>query len=112
MRTPNTQCEICKKPLYRRPSDLARYKAVCCVGCRSELYKKRPLTQKQVNNLTEGTRVLITWSGGNGPHEYIIHKRKDDELSYVKEHNPNCGWWDGEITFVGKEKFNTQVSLL
>lgn len=42
MRTPNTQCKICQKPLYRRPSDLARYKEVCCVGCRSELYKQRP----------------------------------------------------------------------
>ena len=30
------------------------------------------LTQEQVDCLPEGTRVVITWSGGNGPHEYAI----------------------------------------
>lgn len=58
MRTPNTQCEICKKPLYRRPSDLARYKAFCCVGCRSELYKKRPPSTNLELGREKGTNHL------------------------------------------------------
>lgn len=40
MRNPNIQCEICDKPLYRRPSELEKVKHVCCKGCRSKLYKK------------------------------------------------------------------------
>ncbi len=40
MRNPNTECEVCHKPLYRRPSDLARWDHVCCKGCRSALYKQ------------------------------------------------------------------------
>lgn len=22
--------------------------------------------------LADGTRILVTWSGGNGPHEYVL----------------------------------------
>ena len=69
------------------------------------------LTQKEVDNLEEGIKVIITWCGGNGPHEYIIHKIKGSNGSFCKKHNPNAGWSDGEINFVGKEKFNTKVSL-
>lgn len=32
------------------------------------------LTQKQVDDLPEGTEVMILWSGGNGPHKHIIGK--------------------------------------
>ena len=58
MRTPNTQCEICKKPLYRRPSDLARYKSVCCAGCRSILYKRRPSSPNLELGREKGTNHL------------------------------------------------------
>lgn len=39
-RKPNTKCEICGKPLYRRPFELKKDPHVCCKGCRSALYKK------------------------------------------------------------------------
>jgi len=32
------------------------------------------LTQEEVDALPEGTEVVITWSGGNGPHRYTISK--------------------------------------
>lgn len=60
MRTSNTQCEICKKPLYRRPSEFIDGKEFCCVKCRSELYKKRKpsinleLGRKKGTNHLEG----------------------------------------------------------
>lgn len=41
MRTPNTKCSICGKPFYRRPFEFKNGREFCCVGCRSELYKKR-----------------------------------------------------------------------
>jgi len=59
MRTPNTQCAICSKPLYRRPSDMVKHEGACCIGCRSEYYKKKEVSpnlklgrQKGTNNLT------------------------------------------------------------
>ena len=58
MRTPNTQCEICQKPLYRRPSDLAKYQAVCCAGCRSALYKKREPSPNLILGREKGTNHL------------------------------------------------------
>lgn len=41
-RTPNTECSICGKPLYRRPFEFREGKEFCCKGCRSELYKRKP----------------------------------------------------------------------
>lgn len=58
MRTPNIKCEICEKPLYRRPSDLVKYKAFCCVGCRSELYKKRVPSSNLILGREKGTNHL------------------------------------------------------
>ena len=41
-RNPNTHCSICKKPIYRRPSEIARGRVFCsqkCYGvsCRKEI---------------------------------------------------------------------------
>ena len=42
MRTPNSKCIICDKPIYRKPSELAEVNFVCCRGCRSAAYKRYP----------------------------------------------------------------------
>lgn len=39
-RNNNCICEICEIGLYRRPSELKKYKHVCCVKCRSKLIEK------------------------------------------------------------------------
>jgi hypothetical protein len=36
----------------------------------------RRLTQQQAEDLPEGTKIRVTWSGGNGPHWYFIHVDK------------------------------------
>lgn len=37
-----------------------------------------PLTVEQIKALKPGQRVVVTWNGGNGPHEYeVVH---DDEF--------------------------------
>jgi hypothetical protein len=33
----------------------------------------RRLTRQETEALAEGTKVRVTWSGGNGPHWYSIH---------------------------------------
>lgn len=58
MRTPNTQCQICQKPLYRRPSDLARYSSVCCRDCRSDLYKQKEPSPNLKLGRQKGTNHL------------------------------------------------------
>lgn len=37
---------------------------------------KRKLTQEEFDQLPDGADVVITWSGGNGPHQYKIHVDK------------------------------------
>jgi len=32
------------------------------------------LTQEQVDALPHGTDIVVTWSGGNGPAEYMVGK--------------------------------------
>lgn len=39
MRTPNTQCLLCAKPLYRRPYEMAKVRYAACMACRSEAQK-------------------------------------------------------------------------
>lgn len=31
-----------------------------------------PLTLEEIKGLEEGTEVVCTWSGGNGPHHYRV----------------------------------------
>jgi len=83
MRTPNTQCQICQKQLYRRPSDLKRYKAVCCVGCRSELYKKRPPSPNLKLGREKGTNHLE----GIPKSKASNKKRSESHKKWCKE-NP------------------------
>ena len=31
-----------------------------------------PLTRQEVEALPDGTRIIVIWSGGNGPHRYTL----------------------------------------
>jgi hypothetical protein len=62
--------------------------------------KSRLLTQQEVNELDEGTRVMVKWSGGNGPHEYEIRQGSN---------GPHI---DGTpLDYVGTERPRTRVFL-
>lgn len=69
MRTPNTQCVICIKPLYRRPFEFKEDKEFCCRECRSKLYRGKPSIWK--SNLSLG----CGWNKG-------MSKLKGDVLNY------------------------------
>ncbi len=77
MRTPNTCCEICKKPVYRRPSELKKWKSVCCKECRSELYKNRPPSKNLELGRTKGDNHLtgIPKSAASNLKRSISHKK-------------------------------------
>ncbi len=32
----------------------------------------KPLTVEEIRTLPQGTEVVVTWAGGNGPHTYTI----------------------------------------
>ena len=71
MRTPNTKCEICEKPLYRRPSEMIEGRRFCCRGCRSALYKQ------ERNYNANGLALGRAWNKG-------MSKANGDVLTYGK----------------------------
>lgn len=46
-----------------------------------------PLSQAQVDRLRDGTRVLVRWSGGNGPFKYVVRVRDGVRWAYTPEEN-------------------------
>ena len=56
MRTPNTKCCICEKPLYRRPGELARVRYVACMEHRNEAQAREGLTDAQLSALAKGRK--------------------------------------------------------
>lgn len=54
MRTPNTACLLCGKPLYRRPNEMARTRYAACMAHRSEAQKVAGITGRQHDGLKRG----------------------------------------------------------
>jgi len=115
MRTPNTQCQICKNPLYRRPFELKNFKAVCCVGCRSELYKQRPPSPNLELGRQKGTNHLegIPKSKASNKKRSISHKKfwkENPELLKergIKIRGENHYRWKG-----GSSKLNKSIRTM
>lgn len=56
MRTPNSECCICGKPLYRRTGELARVRYVSCLKHRNEAQSIAGLTAAQIGSLALGRK--------------------------------------------------------
>lgn len=56
MRTPNTSCVICGKPLYRRPFELARIRYAACMTHREQAKVEIGVTDAQRRGLAAGRR--------------------------------------------------------
>lgn len=74
------------------------------------------LTAEQIEELPEGTPISVIWSGGNGPHDYLLHH--DAFGSYAA---PNPPYEDADVQrrmevynplrFIGDKQFHTRVWL-
>ena len=75
------------------------------------------LTQDEVDRLKDGTPVTITWSGGNGPHEYVVAVwpgREEPGNRYAApadDPNGKMRYYPGPISFVGSARFHTKVII-
>jgi len=79
MRTPNTECAICNKPLYRRPFEFKKARYFACNDCRETAKKKAPVTNKQKESLKLGRT-----KGDN--HLTGIPKSKESNIKRSKTH--------------------------
>ena len=64
------------------------------------------LTQEEVDNLPIGTKVFVTWGGGNGPAKRVITEKFNGKCV------TDIGIKSGYLDFVGTEKMQTKVSLV
>lgn len=68
------------------------------------------LTQEQVNALPDNTRVMVKWSGGNGPWEYFTRRFNGSVYARTETTGPQkLGF---ELEFVGNKRFHTKVWLI
>lgn len=59
------------------------------------------LSQSELNAMPRGAKVIVTWQGGNGPHEYVLDvKDHRDHWSIRGEH----GNWIGDLDLVFRDR--------
>jgi hypothetical protein len=75
-----------------------------------------PLSAEDVERLPEGSRVVVIWSGGNGPHECVIAVDEGGQRYTVSPERANDlddrMRWYNPLHFVGGERYHTRVWLL
>lgn len=70
------------------------------------------LTQEEVDALPSGTRVVVKWCGGNGPHEYVIlHEAGEEHAFAVMPDGSSLSKYDGRLHPVGIEPCHDRVFL-
>ena len=79
MRTPNSKCIVCGKPLYRRPFELAKVRHVACMKHRNEAQEKSGLTKSQLDALALGRRP--------GTNNRTGYKHREDSKRKASESN-------------------------
>jgi 5-methylcytosine-specific restriction endonuclease McrA len=112
MRTPNKQCVICNKPLYRRPSQQPRYFA--CKEHREQAKRLFPITDKQQSALSLGRKKGTNHLEGIPKTAESNIKRSQSHLEWcannpdkvkargMKTRGENHYHWKGGITCINK----------
>lgn len=83
MRTPNTKCCICGKPMYRRPGELSKIRYAACIEHREQAKITMGLTDAQLLALANG-RALDKTGCGKG--------RKNSKESKIKVAAAQKAW--------------------
>jgi 5-methylcytosine-specific restriction endonuclease McrA len=88
VRTPNCQCLVCAKPLYRRPYELARVRHVACMAHRAEAQKISGITEAQQAGLSLGREKGTNHRTGYKHREESKRKASVAHLAFCRD-NPD-----------------------
>jgi len=94
-RKPNTKCEQCNKPLYRRPCELSKYDHVLCIDCRSSISSmsaKIGADKKYEQYIDKWKRGLESAMKGSNQISNHIRRYLFDKFN---NQCSKCGW--GEV---------------
>ena len=95
MRTPNCQCHVCGKDVYRRPSQIESSKIFCsrkCTGIDQRKVKTCPVCAKQFTGTVKKTcsracantqRSGIEYNGKNEKNKYVKGKLLKEKLASI-----------------------------
>lgn len=100
-RTPNAECVICKKPLYRTPSEKKKSRHVACMEHRAEAQKLSGITEAQRTALSLGRR-----KGTNNRTGY-----KHRESSKRKTAKANRAFWKAHPDLAIARGIKTRAEL-
>src|SRR5882762_10704155 len=116
MRTPNTKCLLCEKPLYRRPHELIKYRYTACMSCRGRAQLVAGITDKQQTGLLLGRKKGTNNRTGYRHKPESRRKASDTHKKYWSDHpeeaiaraantrGANHYRWNG-----GSSKLNTSI---
>lgn len=104
MRTPNAECIVCGKPLYRRPNELAKVRHVACMEHRNEAQAIAGLTDAQLAALAMGRRPGTNNRTGYKHREESKRKTSESHKAWCAA-NPEKVKARGEKTR-GKNHYN------
>lgn len=79
MRTPNTACVICAKPLYRRPNEIARFRYAACMAHRAQAQSVVGVTVAQRAGLNLGVK--------KGTNHRTGYKHREESKAKVSASN-------------------------
>jgi len=75
----------------------------------TEAETARLLTYDEVAALPDGTRIMVKWGGGNGPHEYTLLHHEGRLYAMVGgERHPTCSDW---LEPIGLVRYHDRVFL-
>ena len=89
MRTPNTKCIVCEKPLYRRPKDMEKARFSACVKHRAEAQKLVGITEAQQAALSMGRQKGTNHLNGVPKTKQSNTKRSQSVKEWCKQ-NPEA----------------------
>lgn len=87
MRTPNSECCICKKKFYRRPCELKKYRFFACIEHRAKAQILFGQTDKQKQALKLGRTIGINHLNGIPKSKESNIKRSKSMKKWIKN-NP------------------------
>lgn len=70
------------------------------------------LTQTECDNLSIGSHVRVLWSGGNGPHDYVVVAQHPAAVVSERDYENGCIDMISELVFVGEDSPFTVVWMV